>query len=191
MQEERRIADGVELRQTDRGPVVAGYAARFDVETRLGDGFREVVRRGAFARAIREDDVRALWNHDPRYVLGRTTAGTLRLREDDLGLWYEIDVPDTQWARDVLVTIQRGDVTQSSFGFNAIRQQMQAGQPPLRELLEVRLYDVSPVTYPAYPVTSVTVRSLEAALRTEKAMRESVACAATWHRLRIAERVRI
>ena len=157
---------GVEVRAGDNGqPRLAGHASVFDQPAEIGGwfgGFTEIVRKGAFTKTIREADVRALWNHDPNWVLGRNKAGTLSLAEDDKGLAIDIDPPDTQWARDLVKTIQRGDVDQMSFGFQVVRE-MWNEDTNTRELIEVRLFDVSPVTYPAYEGTDIGVRSAFAA----------------------------
>ena len=97
-------------------PAIVGHAAVFNTWATIWD-FREMILPGAFKRAIEEDDVRALWNHDSSYVLGRNTAGTLTLTEDEQGLLVNIIPPDTQWARDLLVSMQRGDINQMSIGF--------------------------------------------------------------------------
>lgn len=160
---ERRSVVVRELRADGESGKIAGYAAVFNEETDLGY-FREVVRPGAFKRAIDEkQDVRALWNHDPNYVLGRTTAGTLSLAEDRRGLRIEIDPPETQFARDLAKSIERGDVDQMSFAFIAREETWteRKDETDLRELIDVDLYDVSPVTYPAYEGTSVGLRSAE------------------------------
>ena len=147
-------------------PTIVGYAAKFDRESQDLGGFVEVIRRGAFTRAVEEDDVRALLNHDANYVLGRSKSGTLRMAEDSIGLRIEVDVPDAQWARDLYRSIERGDIDQMSFAFRVVKDAwtQREGQAPdvLRELLDVRLYDVSPVTYPAYHDTEVGVRSVVA-----------------------------
>jgi HK97 family phage prohead protease len=158
---ELRVVDG------DDGPLIEGYAAVFDEWSEDLGGFRERIRPGAFAKTIGEADVRGLWQHDPNYVLGRNTADTLELVEDDRGLRYRITPPDTQWARDVLVTMRRGDVNQSSFAFEAVRDEWGEAADGFitRELIEVKLYDVSPVTYPAYPQTSSQVRAKVQELR--------------------------
>lgn len=164
MERETRVFsfEDLEVRQAtaDEPPVIRGYAAVYNSETDLGE-FREVVRPGAFADAIGRDDVRALFNHDPNYVLGRNRAGTLKLDDDSDGLKVLIMPPDTQWARDLITSMDRGDVNQMSFAFSVDKQEMNYEQTrgkPLRELQAVTLYDVSVVTYPAYPETSAQAR---------------------------------
>jgi HK97 family phage prohead protease len=161
---EQRTFD-LELR-VDRSekPKISGHAAVFNV---MGDGgwFREKVAPGAFADSIQVDDVRALFNHDANIVLGRNRSGTLKLHEDDRGLAIEIDPPDTQFARDLLISIERGDVTQMSFGFETIKdsweRSTEGNNLDVRTLEKVRLWDVSPVTFPFYKETDVAVRSHE------------------------------
>lgn len=165
--EERRIVVG-ELRaiaSDGGGQKIAGHAAKFDQLSEDLGGFRERIAPGAFAKTIQSADVRALWNHDANIVLGRNKSGTLRLSEDSAGLYYECDAPDTQLVRDmVLAPIARGDVNQCSFGFFTISDKWaKVDGEWVRTLLEVELFDVSPVTYPAYPQTDVAVRSLQAA----------------------------
>jgi len=171
---ERRTFPFTEIRaKGGAAPSLAGYAAVFDTYSAVfntGDdtGFRERIAKGAFSGALEKSDVRALWNHDPNFVLGRGKSGTLTVREDDKGLYMENTPPDTQWARDLMVTIERGDVDQMSFGFTIRRHEWgKVGGQWVRTLLEVEeLYDVSPVTYPAYPDTTVAMRSLLAAKNT-------------------------
>lgn len=161
MLERRAFSFTPEVRTDNDQPRLVGYAAVFNQVTDLLPGFREVVRRGAFAKSIREGDIRALWNHDPNYVLGRTRSGTLKLDEDEHGLKVEIAPPNTAWARDLLESIKRADVDQMSFGFRVLQDRWtrEDTEKPLRELLEVELFDVSPVTFPAYPETEIGVRS--------------------------------
>jgi len=159
---ERRSLTIKELRATTDGgtPKIAGYAAVFGVWSEDLGGFRESIQRGAFASTIKTADVRALLNHDANHVLGRTKSGTLSLREDDTGLWFEVTPPDTQVARDLLTSIQRGDIDQMSFGFRTVLDDYSWNGDTIRRVLqEVELLDVSPVTYPAYPQTSASVRS--------------------------------
>jgi len=140
---------------------IVGHAAVFNQLSDDFGGFREQIEPGAFAKTIREADIRALWNHDANYVLGRTKNDTLRLREDDHGLAFEILPPNTQWARDALITLGRGDVDQASFGFRTIRDRWEdmEDRSIVRTLVEVKLFDISPVTFPAYPQTSAQVRA--------------------------------
>lgn len=139
--------------------LMRGYAAVFDqLSLPLGWGFREKIRAGAFAASL-ADDVRALWNHNPDYVLGRSTNNTLRLNEDELGLRIEIEPPATQLAQHFMANIERGDVNQMSFLFRALDEEWDEIDGELvRTLTKVKLYEVSPVTFPAYPQTSVSVR---------------------------------
>ena len=147
---------------------IVGYAALFNSPTTIRGAFgdyTERIRPGAFAKTIREADVRALFNHSENYVLGRNKAGTLRLNEDQIGLRMEIDLPDTTYARDLMASMERGDINQSSFAFSPIVQEWQRAksidQVDERTLNEVRLYDVSVVTYPAYPDTTSAVRQAD------------------------------
>ncbi len=173
---ERRAFPLAELRMEDRDgnpPRIVGHAAVFGRRSLpLGESGADVIVEeiapGAFTKTLREADVRALINHDPNLVLGRTKAGTLRLAEDDRGLAVSIDPPDTQAARDLVVSMRRGDISQMSFAFAPVRQQWAketAGGKTvhIRLLQEVRLYDVSVVTFPAYEDTDAQLRALQAA----------------------------
>lgn len=190
--QERRVGTvAVETRE-DAAPVVRGYAAVFESETVIAGMFREVVAPGAFDQAVGRDDVRALFNHDPNYVLGRTTVGTLRLSVDERGLRYEVDPPATQWARDLMTSIGRGDVSQSSFGFRVKKDswtQPENNQGlPLRTIEDVELFDVSPVTYPAYPETSVAARDAAAALSEAQAIDAALVLQRSRDRLALASK---
>jgi uncharacterized protein len=147
----------------EESTLLRGYAAVFNEPSEEMWGFIEQIAPGAFGQSIGEDDIRALWNHDSNYVLGRNKAGTLRLWEDEHGLGIEIQLPDAQWAKDLAVSIRRGDVDQMSFGFivpdEGDRWDMD-GEQLRRTLTRVKLFDVSPVTFPAYPQTTVGVRSM-------------------------------
>lgn len=149
-----------------QAPLIRGHAAVFNQLSEDLGGFREQIAPGAFAEAIQKDDVRALFNHDTNLVLGRNQAGTLRLSENAHGLAIEIDPPATTYARDLMVSMKRGDVTQMSFGFS-IRPGGQDWAKDdegrvIRTLKRLRLFDVSPVTFPAYPQTDVALRELRA-----------------------------
>lgn len=164
---ERRNIIASELRvftREDKKPVITGYAAVFDTLSEDLGGFKEKIDVGAFRKAIKGTDVRALWNHSSDFVLGRTTNDTLTLKEDKRGLFVEITPPGTTWADDLLVSIDRGDVSGMSFGFTVREDKWEEkkGETPIRTLIQVdELFDVSPVTFPAYPDTEVGIRKLE------------------------------
>lgn len=141
---------------------LVGYASVFNAWSEDLGGFRERVQPGAFTNAVKSSDVRALINHDPSLILGRTKNGTLAVRQDDTGLWMEVTLPDTQYARDLAESVKRGDIDQMSFGFSVLNDDwVWADDGTIRRtIIEIdQLYDVSPVTYPAYPQTSVSARS--------------------------------
>lgn len=143
-------------------PKLQGYAAVFNSFSQVLFGrFKERIERGAFAGSLGED-VRALWNHNPDFPLARTTNGTLKLAEDGHGLRVEINPPNTQIGRDAVTSIQRGDVDQMSFAFDVLDDEwdQEADGMLIRTLKKVRLYEVSPVTFPAYTQTSIEGRSM-------------------------------
>jgi uncharacterized protein len=139
-----------------------GYAARYNVRSSdLGWGMYEILMPGAFTRALAEgQDVRHLVNHDPSLLLGRTKSGTTVLSEDDKGLKFRTLLPDTQLARDLQVSIARGDINECSFGFMCrkatwVEETDEKGNTvDIRQVQDVDLFDVSTVTYPAYPETN-------------------------------------
>jgi len=162
---EKRMSPANEMRVAgeDGKKKIEGYAAVFNSLSVPMFGMRETIKPGAFKKTIQEADIRALWNHDPNFVLGRSKSGTLELKEDEKGLFYRITPPDAQWAQDLVKTISRGDVSQSSFAFKVIKDNwhMEDGEQR-RELIEVRLFDVSPVTFPAYEDTDSQIRNIAA-----------------------------
>lgn len=164
---ETRPVATMEIREQDGRQVIAGYAAVFNQPANLGNGITEVIEPGAFADSLANDgDVRALWNHDSSLVLGRTTANTLRVFEDAIGLAFEVSPPETTWASDALVSVRRGDVNQMSFGFT-VPGGGDAWQGNTRILKRVNLMEVSVVAFPAYPQTSATVQQRAAELRAQ------------------------
>jgi Escherichia/Staphylococcus phage prohead protease len=160
-----------ELRaSTTDNPQTNGYAAVFNTIIDLG-WYKEQIAQGTFTRAIAEkQDIRALFNHNPDHVLGRTKSNTLALSEDNTGLRFSCDMPDTQTGRDVYTLVQRGDVDQCSFGFIVRDEKVtyDADGNALRTIKDADLFDVSIVTYPAYESTSVEARSRDAAAQTYK-----------------------
>ncbi len=171
--------EGIELRQIaplelriedgDKGKKLIGYAAVFNSLTDIF-WFREQIAAGCFTDTIKTDDIRGLFNHDPNMILGRNMAKTLSLKEDSKGLRFEIDVPDTQVGRDTVTSVERGDVSGCSFAFRTLSDAWDYSDEdhPVRTLQKVQLFDVGPVTYPAYTDTSVAARSLEAAKKAQK-----------------------
>lgn len=176
---ERRYTSGaVELRSEGEGAEakrkVRGYAAVYGKRSDNlgGDRYKvfEIIEPGAFDDVLK-DDVRALFNHDANLILARSKAGsgTLSLGVDERGLWYEFEAPDTQAGRDLMVSLARGDVDQSSFAFSIGRDGQKWEEVTedgktvaTRTIKKVsRLYDVSPVTYPAYPDATAALRSLD------------------------------
>jgi hypothetical protein len=168
--ERRYITQEFRVSQDDEGTKIGGYGAVFDSPSE-DMGWTEELDPHAFDGVLSHNpDVRCLWNHNDDHVLGRTTAGTMRLSLDARGLAYECDMPDTQMARDLIVSMRRKDVTGSSFGFITKRDQWteNADGTVTRRILEIdTLLDLSPVTYPAYPAASSGVRSLPESMPTE------------------------
>ena len=132
--------------------IVTGHAAIFGQLSEDLGGFKEKIKVGAFDGVLK-NDVRAFFNHDPNFLLARTTSGTLKLAVDKMGLSYSFEVPDTTAGRDLVISMERGDITQSSFAFMVEKDSWseQDGQE-IRTIEKVgRLFDVSPVSIPAYP----------------------------------------
>ncbi len=167
---ERRVVAVADLEiraaDTDGYPIgFKGHAAVFDKRTAIGNpkswGFWEQVARGAFAKTIKESDVRFLHNHNPDLVLARNTAGNLTLSEDKVGLLADANMTPTSYARDLALSLERKDVSQMSFGFRVVKDQWETldDDTELRTLMEVQLFDVSTVTYPAYDDTDAALRA--------------------------------
>lgn len=164
MELERRytvVADLEVRRANGKKPQLEGYAVRYgSLSEDLG--FRELIEPGAFSRHLRSDpDVRALIEHDPTKIIGRTTSGTLQLVEDDAGVRVTIDPPDNQTGKDVTESIRRGDLRSMSFGFRAINDSWATVDgESVRTISEAELFDVSVTAFPSYQDTSIAVRSL-------------------------------
>ena len=159
--------------QDEKENIIFGHAAVFyqadDPGTAydlFGDGsVEERISDTAFDRAISEShDVRALVNHDNNMLLGRVSAGTLRLSVTETGLSYEVDVPDTQVGRDTATSLQRGDLDGSSFQFRPTKVtwiEGEEGEPDVRMIDDVEMYDVGPVTFPAFEAATSGIRADE------------------------------
>lgn len=156
-------------RRDDKPTIIEGYAAVFykegdaGTQYQLWDSCYERIMPGAFDRALQEvHDVRGLFNHNRDHLLGRVSSGTLRLSVDSVGLKYELDAPDTTIGRDTLTSIERGDLSGSSFAFIPIPTRsvwVKEGDTEIRLIEDLDLYDVGPVTFPAYQSTTTSVRS--------------------------------
>ena len=138
----------------DGRDLVVGHASVYDSRSNNLGGFYEFIERGAFTEElINTSDVRALINHDPNLILARNTSGTLKLTADERGLKYEFEMPETSYGKDLAISMKRGDITQSSFAFTVAEDDWSTDDEGnnIRTIKKIdRLYDVSPVTYPAY-----------------------------------------
>lgn len=163
-------ADKIEIRSTENEGgattrTVVGYVVKFNQRSQLIWGeFYERVAKGAFARSLQENTIKAFWNHRSDFVLGSTKNGTLRLWEDEVGLAFELDLPNNTWGNDAYESIQRGDVDGVSFGFYVRSdswQYLKDEDVYERTLLDVNLFEVSPTPFAAYPDSEVNKRSIE------------------------------
>lgn len=164
--ERRDFFGTIEYRENSEGEgkKLKGYSARFGEITDLY-WFDEEIMPGAFLNAIKGDDVRALINHNPSLIIGRNKANTLELLEDNIGLYSIIDPPDTTAGKDIITSVERGDVTGQSFSFRVIEENWISGKKrgegknDLRQIKDVTLRDVSIVTYPQYKTTDISYRN--------------------------------
>lgn len=157
------IRSGGDLRATSAHSLT-GYAAVFNSESRDLGGFVEVIRRGAFRSSLASgNNIRALWQHDGKSLLGTTQAGTLRLWEDRHGLGFELDLPGTTIGKDLSILVDRGDVAGCSFGFRVHQhgdRWEQRGTSLVRELLDVELIEITLTDDPAYLDTTIAKRNM-------------------------------
>jgi len=172
---ERRVwATDIEVRQAEEGEsrVLEGYASIFNRDSEDFGGFVEQIKPGAFDGVLERSDVRALINHDSNQLLARSASGTLNLIVDDKGLKYSFEVPNTSYGNDLLEMVRRGDLTQSSFGFSLSSEgyewEKREDGTRVRSITKIdKLFDVSPVTYPAYPDTEIAKRSFKKLIEEE------------------------
>lgn len=158
----------LDLRKDENEPdnKISGYFSVFNSEYRMFDGVSEKIDVNAFDESLANDDgsIRCLWNHDDSIVLGRTGSGTLRLHVDEHGLFGEVDVnPDDSDAMNALARIKRGDVDQCSIGFEILAEDFEERDENdvLFTIRKVKLWEVSPVTFPAYKETSISARKAD------------------------------
>ncbi|PFW87241.1 HK97 family phage prohead protease [Bacillus pseudomycoides] len=164
--EQRDLMPGkVEIREDENGSrTISGYAVKWEMKSHTMGywrRFKEQFKRGAFTNSLTADDQLALWSHDTSQVLGRTKNGTLRLFEDDIGLRFELDLPNTTLGNDAFETIKRGDVDGVSFGFQMAKEEWDESDPDniVRSVTKAKLVEISPVAFPAYPDSQVSARS--------------------------------
>lgn len=137
---------------------VSGYAAVFNSPALIYEDLEETIMPGAFSKALANSDIRCLFDHDWGKVLGRTKSGTLRLSEDEHGLKFEVDLPNTSIAKDLAESMARGDINQCSFGFVPTGETWDWNSTPVkRSINEVELYEVSVVSLPAYDDTEASL----------------------------------
>ena len=150
-------------KRDDAPDKLSGYAIVFNVLSEPIFGlFKERVMPEALEKTLKEDDQLCLWGHDAMYVLGRKSANTLDLRVDDKGLYFEVTPPNTNCARDLVESVHRGDINQMSFGFKVFderwiqdKETIKEHGMPIREILGIKLYEISIVSFPAYSQSSV------------------------------------
>ena len=150
-------------KRDDAPDKLSGYAIVFNVLSEPIFGlFKERVMPEALEKTLKEDDQLCLWGHDSMYVLGRKSANTLDLRVDDKGLYFEVTPPNTNWARDLVESVHRGDINKMSFGFKVFderwiqdKETIKEHGMPIREILGIKLYEISIVSFPAYSQSSV------------------------------------
>lgn len=159
----RSIASDFTTREDGEGLRIEGYFAVFNSNYDIGPGMSESIAPGAFKNTL-ADDIRALVNHDTTLVLGRTSAHTLELREDERGLWGRISInPKDTDAMNLYERVKRGDVSQCSIGFNIVREDTEISEDESVHwtIQEVRLYEVTCCTFPAYKETNISAREAQ------------------------------
>lgn len=183
--ERRSTTATPELREAGSAKVARGYAALFNVSADIGGHFTETILPGAFRESLKSADVRALINHDSGRVIGRSSSGTLRLVEDENGLFVEIDLPDTTDGRDLAALLERGDINGMSFGFRVTHDEWdETGPVPARTIHEIKIFEVSAVAFPAYDDTTLALRSLDEARKVTR--RKNFSAAASRLRMKMS-----
>ena len=155
-----------QTRQENDTKYIEGYFIRFNEETELWDGVFEEVAPEAVEDSLKKNDIRCLFNHDTSIVLGRTGNGTLELKKDSIGVFGRVKInPNDKQALDIYARIERGDINACSFGFNIINEEIQNRDDGTVKFIlkKIDLHEVSPVTFPAYPTTSIQARKQDLA----------------------------
>ena len=189
--ETRSLAETPTVKRSSDTVTARGYAALFNSPTEIAGAFTEELAPSVFSERLSREDVRALIDHDSGRVIGRMSAGTLRVSEDEKGLAVEIDLPDTTDGRDLAVSLERGDISGMSFAMKVEEEEWDdRGDIPHRKILRASIYEVSAVAFPAYPDTEIGLRSYEKAAEKQQ-KRQNFEAAAKRRRLKqdLASRV--
>ncbi|GGN59350.1 HK97 family phage prohead protease [Oceanobacillus indicireducens] len=161
------LTNDISIREDDDGNrTLSGYAVKWEKRSHvlgLYYKFREQFKKGAFLESLNDDDQRFLWSHDKSKVLGRVKNNTLRLKEDDIGLRFELDLPSTSLGNDTYESIKRGDVDGVSFAFRDADDDIYEPEDdlPLRTIKKAKLTEISAVAFPAYPDSEVSARGFD------------------------------
>jgi len=175
----RTLATEIELREEaeKNKKTISGYAVKWNEWSNpIAGMFQERFDKGAFSESLRSDSQKSLWCHDRSKVLASTSNGTLRIAEDEIGLRFEADLPDTSWGNDAYISIKRRDVDGVSFGFrSAPKTDIWDDKDPKmikRTVKSAKIFEISPETFPAYPQTEVQARSIDTAYEEYRAETE-------------------
>lgn len=155
------LSSDIEVRSDENSRTIQGYAVKWGKKShKIANRFVEQFQKGAFSETLANDEQRALWSHDNAKVLGRTKNNTLRLSEDDIGLRFELDLPNTTLGNDALESVKRGDIDGVSFGFRALEQDWEnrSRNDILRNVKKANLFEISLVGVPAYEDSEVSLR---------------------------------
>lgn len=164
MTEKRNFVHEIEIREENGEKTVRGYAVKWGkLSHKIAGRFTERFQKGAFSESLRSDDQLALWSHDISKVLGRTKNNTLRLLEDDIGLRFELDLPNTTLGNDTYESVKRSDIDGVSFGFRAEKQGWENRNTDnvIRTVTKAKLTEISLVGLPAYPDSEVSTRGYD------------------------------
>jgi len=157
----RFLSDDLKVKSDSRK--ISGYASKYEKLSKDLGGFKEIIKRGAFKNALENSkDIIANINHDDNKILARS-GNNLTLKEDPIGLFFELEVPETTYGNDLLVNVRSGNVSKCSFAFAVGSDTWENSDGvPVRSIHEIKeLYDVAIVTVPAYEDTTIAIRSLE------------------------------
>lgn len=174
--ETREILTGkIEIREDEANRTIHGYAVKWNLLShKIMGRFSERFQKGAFTESLQTEDQRALWSHDTTKILGRRKNNTLRLYEDDVGLRFELDLPNTTIGNDTYESVKRGDIDGVSFGFRAIDQDWENRDEnnPIRTVKKASLLEISPVGFPAYPDSEVSARGYDPMKQIDEEIRQ-------------------